>query len=140
MKQFCFCIVLIISVCFFSGCVAKKIDPSSFKNPDKKALYELMVKRCQAINNRDMSLFKSIYVKNSPELKWIEETGIPMWNKHRTEFKVSQVKKISIIGNDAAANFILSGQARTISSFLIDTVVLYVKVGDLWKIESAGDR
>ncbi|MCP3876409.1 MAG: hypothetical protein GY699_25115 [Desulfobacteraceae bacterium] len=139
MKLVYFYTILIISVCFLSGCVEKKIDPNSFKNPDKGALYELMVERCQAINKRDLSLFKSIYTKNSPELKWIEETGIPMWKNYRTTFKVSRVKKISIVGNDAAANFILSGQSGG-NSFLKDVEVLYLKIGDLWKIESAGDR
>jgi hypothetical protein len=132
-------LILILSP-FASGCVEKKIDLNTLKSPDKRALYDLMLARCHALNAKDMDLFRKIYTKDSPELEWIENTGIPMWQRNGMNFNDPSLKRISIIGKDAAASFILTGNNRSGTSFVYRVEVLYVKEESQWKIESTGVR
>jgi len=87
-----------------------------------------------------MDLFRKIYTKDSPEIKWIEETGISQWRKNGMKYGQPSLKKISIIGNDAAATFRLSGSNEFGKIFIFNVEVLYVKVDSEWKIESTGAR
>jgi len=139
MKKLYVAFLMLILLMFISGCIEKKIDPDTLKSPDEKALYDLMVARCRAVNKKDINLFRQIYTQDSPELKWIEETAIPMWSTNDVDYRVSSIKRISIVGNDAAVTFVLSGFAKG-WSWLRDTEVLYVKEKNQWKIESTGDR
>jgi len=122
------------------GCVKKDIDPNTLKSPDEKALYDLMVARCRALNARDMNLFRQIYTENSPDLEWIENVGIPMWESNGMNFNTPSLRKISIIDNDAAASFVLTGNNSSGKSFVYSVEALYLKEGDKWKIESTGHR
>ena len=122
------------------GCVKKGIDPNTLKSPDEKALYDLMVARCRALNAKDMDQFRQIYTRNSPDLEWIENVGIPMWESNGMNFKIPTLTKISIIDNDAAASFVLNGNNRFGNSFVYIVEALYVKEGAQWKIESTGHR
>jgi hypothetical protein len=132
-------LVLILST-FASGCVEKKIDPNTLKSPDKRALYDLMLARCHALNAKDMDLFRKIYTKDSPELEWIKNTGIPMWKRNGMNFNDPSLKRISIVGKDAAASFVLNGNNSSGTSFVYRVEVLYVKEESQWKIESTGVR
>ena len=132
-------LVLILST-FALGCVEKKIDPNTLKSPDKRALYDLMLARCHALNAKDMDQFRQIYTKDSPELEWIKDTGIPMWRLNGMTFDDPSLKRISIIGNDAAASYVLSGYNSSGTSFIYRVEVLYVKEESQWKIESTGVR
>lgn len=122
------------------GCATTKIDPNTLQSPDERALYDLMLARGRASNATDMEQFRQIYTKDSPELEWIEKTGIPMWRQNGMRFNAPSLKKISIIGNDAAASFVLSGSNRSGRSFTYRVEVLYVKEQSQWKIESTGAR
>jgi hypothetical protein len=132
-------LILIVST-FAAGCVAKKIEPNTLKSPDERALYDLMLARCQALNAKDMNLFREIYTKDSPELGWIENTGIPLWKQNGMNFKDPLLKRISMVGKDAAASFVLNGNNSSGTSFVYRVEVLYVKEGSQWKIESTGAR
>ena len=132
-------LILILSM-FASGCIEKKIDPNILESPDNKALYDLMVTRCKALNAKDMDMFRQIYTKDSPELEWIKKKGIPMWEENGMNFNPPTLKKISIIGDDAAASFSLSGRNKFGTSFYYRVEVLYVKEDSQWKIESTGAR
>ena len=138
MKKLYVVFFMSILIMFISGCIQKQIDPNSLKTSDEKALYDLMVARCHALNAKDMNMFREIYTKDSPELDWIENVGIPMWKERGVEFEISSLKKISIVGNDAAASFMMSGSIYTGYSWLRNVEVLYVKEGNQWKIESTG--
>jgi hypothetical protein len=140
MKKLYFVFLIFILSVFVSGCVEKKIDPNTLKSPDKRALYDLMLARCHALNAKDMDLFRQIYTKDSPELKWIKNTGIPMWEENDMNFNDPSLKRISIMGDDAAASFFLSGSNRSGTSFTYRVEVLYVKEDSQWKIESTGAR
>jgi PBP1b-binding outer membrane lipoprotein LpoB len=133
-------IILFICILFLSGCVEKKIDTSILDTPDKKALYDLMIVRIKAMNETDLSLFKKIYIENSPELEWIEKTGIPMWQRNGMHFKIMSFEKFSILGEDAAARFILTGRNNQGTQFILNVEALYVKQGNQWKFESTGER
>ena len=89
---------------------------------------------------RSMGSFKALYVEDSPELIWIEREAIPMWLEYEVFFEIDSLKKISIVGNDAAANFILYHTNKYATSFFKNVEVLYVKKGSQWKIESVGER
>ena len=122
------------------GCVKKDINPNTLKSPDEKALYDLMVARCRALNAKDMDQFRKIYTKNSPELEWIENVGIPMWESNGMNFNTPSLRKISIIDNDAAASFVLTGNNSSGKSFIYTVEALYLKEGTQWRIESTGYR
>jgi hypothetical protein len=140
MKKLNFVILILLLSAFASGCTTTKIDPNSLKSPDEKALYDLMLARCQALNAKDMDLFRQVYTENSPELEWIEKNGIPMWKRNDMRFSDPSLIKISIIGDDAAASFILNGRNRSGTSFVYHVEALYIKKGSQWKIESTGAR
>jgi hypothetical protein len=142
MKQFCFIFLMSILLMFISGCVSvdEKVDPNILKSSDEKALYDLMVARGNALNAKDMDMFRQIYTKDSPELEWIKNTGIPMWKENGMNFNPPSLRKISIIGNDAAASFTLNGENSYGTSFFYRVEVLYVKEDSQWKIESTGAR
>ena len=140
MKKLYLVFSILILFMFVFGCVEKKIDPNTLKSPDERALYDLMVARCHALNAKDMDQFRQIYTKDSPELKWIEHIGIPMWNASGMNFAEPTLKKISLLGNDAAASFVLRGENSFGKSFVYHVEVLYVKEGTQWKIESTGAR
>ena len=140
MKKLYLVFLILILSTFASGCLEKKIDPNTLKSPDKRALYDLMVARCHALNAKDMDLFRQIYTKNSPELKWIKYTGIPMWNRNDMNFNDPSLKRISIMGNDAAATFVLNGNNSFGTDFIYEVEVLYVKEETQWKIESTAER
>ena len=140
MKKLYLIFFILIFSTFVSGCVEKRIDPNILKSPDKRALYDLMVARCHASNAKDIDLFRQIYTKDSPELEWIKNTGIPMWKQNGMNFNDPSLKKISIIGNDAAASFGLRGNNSSGTSFVYRVEVLYVKEKSQWKIESTGAR
>jgi hypothetical protein len=125
---------------FVWGCAASQIDPNTLQSSDERALYDLMVARCHALNAKDMDQFREIYTKDSPELEWIEQRGIPMWKQNGMYFSDPTLKRISIIGNDAAASFVLSGRNSSGTSFVYRVEALYVKKGAQWKIESTGAR
>ena len=130
-------LILLISI---SGCVTENIDPNTLKSQDEKALYDLMVARGRAINARDMNLFIQIYTKDSPELEWIENEGIPGWERNGMKYKDPSLKRVSVIGNDAAATFVVKGNNRSGTPFSFRVETLYVKEKDQWKIESTGQR
>ncbi len=132
-------LILILSM-FAWGCVEKRVNPDTLTSPDERVLYDLMIARCHALNAKDMNQFRQIYTKDSPELEWIENTGIPMWNANGMNFDEPSLKKISMVGNDAAASFVLKGNNSFGTSFIYHVEVLYVKEGSQWKIESTGAR
>jgi hypothetical protein len=140
MKKLYLVFLILILSTFASGCVEKIIDPNTLKSPDKRALYDLMLARCHALNAKDMDLFRQIYTKDSPELEWIKNTGIPMWRLNDMNFNDPSLKRISIMGNDAAASFVLNGYNSSGTSFIYRVEVLYVKEESQWKIESTGAR
>ena len=131
---------ILILILFISGCATKGIDPNSLKSLDEKALYDLMFARCRALNAKDMDQFRQIYTKDSPELEWIEKEGIPMWERNGMKFNVPSLKKISIVGNDAAASFVLNGKNSSGKVFVYSVEALYVKEETQWKIESTAER
>jgi hypothetical protein len=116
------------------------MDVSLLNTPDKKALYDLMVARCEASNKTDMAIFRSIYVSNSPELDWIQNNGIPMWRRNGMHFKVQSIKKVTILGDDAAGRFVLNGVNSHGRRFIHTVEALYVKQGNQWKLESTATR
>lgn len=130
--------LILILLTFISGCVTENIEPNTLKSSDEKVLYDLMVARCRASNAQDINLFRQIYTTDSPELEWIENEGIPMWAQNGMNLKAPILKKISIIGNDAAASFVLKGNNSSGRSFVYNVEALYVKEGARWKIESTG--
>jgi hypothetical protein len=132
-------LILILSMLAW-GCVEKRVDPNTLTSPDERVLYDLMVARCHASNAKDMNLFRQIYTKDSPELEWIEFTGIPMWNANGMNFDEPTLKKISMVRSDAAASFVVRGNNSFGTSFVYQVEVLYVKEGAQWKIESTGAR
>ena len=132
--------LLLIPLMFTWGCVTENIEPITLKSRDEKALYDLMAARCRASNATDMSQFRQIYTTDSPELEWIENEGIPMWKRNGMNFKAPILKKVSIIGNDAAVSFILKGNNSSGTAFVYKVEALYVKEGARWKIESTGVR
>lgn len=132
-------LILILSMLVW-GCVEKRVDPNTLTSPDERVLYDLMVARCHASNAKDMNLFRQIYTKDSPELEWIEHTGIPMWNANGMNFDEPSLKKISMVRGDAAASFVVRGNNSFGTSFVYQVEVLYVKEGAQWKIESTGAR
>ena len=140
MKKLYLVFLILILSTFASGCVEKKIDPNTLKSPDKRYLYDLMLARCHALNAKDMDLFRQIYKKDSPELEWIKNKGIPMWEENGMNFNDPSLKRISIMGDDAAASFALSGNNKFGTSFDYRVEVLYVKENSQWKIESTGAR
>jgi len=140
MKKLYLVFLILILSTFASGCVGKKFDPNTLKSPDERALYDLMLARCHALNAKDMDLFRQIYTKDSPELEWIKNTGIPMWKQNGMNFSDPSLKRISVLGNDGAASFVLSGYNSYGTSFVYRVEVLYVKEGSQWKIESTGAR
>ena len=140
MKKLYLVFLILIASTFAAGCASTKIDPHTLKSPDERALYDLMLARCQALNAKDMNLFREIYTKDSPELEWIENTGIPMWQQNGMNFNDPSLKRISMLGKDAAASFVLNGHNSFGTSFVYRVEVLYVKEGSQWKIESTGAR
>ena len=132
--------VILILLVSISGCVTENIEPVALKSPDEKALYDLMAARSRAINAKDMNLFRQIYTKDSPELAWIENEGIPEWETNGMNFKDPALKKISIVGKDAAASFVIKGSNRFGRSFVFKVEALYVKEENQWKLESTGQR
>lgn len=132
-------LTLILSM-MISGCLEQKVNPFIPKSTDEKALYDLMEARCRALNEKDINMFKQIYIEDSPELRWIEDDGIPMWEMNGMTYHISLLKKVGIIGNDAAARFVLKGSNRYGSFFTKTVEVLYVKKGNQWKIESTAER
>jgi hypothetical protein len=140
MKKLYFVFLILIVSTLVLGCAVQKIDPNTLKSPDERALYDLMLARCQALNAKDMNRFREIYTKNSPELEWIENTGIPLWTRNGMNFKDPSLKRVSIMGKDAAASFVLNGSNSSGTSFVYRVEALYVKEGSQWKIESTGFR
>ena len=140
MKRLYLVFLILILSAFALGCVEKNIDPNTLKSPDNRALYDLMLARCHALNAKDMDLFRRIYTKDSPELEWIKNTGIPMWKQNGMNFNDPSLTRISIIGNDAAASFVLNGHKSFGTSFVYRVEVFYVREGSQWKIESTGAR
>lgn len=140
MKKLYLVLLIFILSTFASGCLEKRIDPNTLKSPDKRALYDLMLARCHALNAKDMDLFRTIYTKDSPELEWIKNTGIPMWERNGMNFNDPSLIRISIVGKDAAASFVLNGDNSSGTSFVYRVEVLYVKEESQWKIESTGVR
>ena len=140
MKKLYLVFLILIFSMFASGCLEKKIDPNILNSPEKKVLYDLMVARCKALNAKDMDLFRQIYTKDSPELEWIKNKGIPMWEENGMNFNDPSLRRISIMGDDAAASFVLSGNNKFGTSFDYRVEVLYVKEKSQWKIESTGAR
>ena len=140
MKKLYFVFLILILSVFVWGCIEKRIDPNTLAAPDERALYDLMVARGVALNAKDMDQFRQIYTKDSPELEWIENTGIPLWNANGMNFDEPSLKKISVVGNDAAASFVLKGSNSFGTSFVYQVEVLYVREGSQWKIESTGAR
>ena len=132
-------LILILFV-FTAGCTTENIEPNTLKSPDEKAMYDLMAARCRALNAKDMDQFRQIYTKDSPELEWIENEGIPMWEQNGMKFNIPALKKISIVGNDAAASFVLNGKNNSGTAFVYRVEVLYVKEETQWKIESTAER
>lgn len=140
MKKAYLILLILGFIIFILGCAGKQIDPVLLQSPDEKALYDLMVERCAALNAKDMNRFKSVYIKDSPELEWIEKEGIPMWVKNGVTYHIHKAKRISIVGIDAAARFNLRGSNMYGRPFVKDVEVLFVKEGSEWKIESVGER
>lgn len=140
MKKVCLVFLLLILLILTWGCIKEDISPNTLKSSDEKALFDLMVARNHALNAKDMALFRQIYTKNSPELEWIENEGIPMWKRNGMNFNSPLLKKISIIGKDAAASFVLRGNNSSGTSFTYRIEALYIKEGAQWKIESTGQR
>ena len=126
---------------FIGGCAMEPgIDPKALTSPDEKALYDLMEQRCQALNDKDMKQFQRIYVSDSPELEWIKSTGIPSWKRYGVSYNITSLKRICIIGNVAAATFMLRGTNQYGAVWGGTDEVLYEKQGHQWKIVAAGDR
>ena len=120
----------------WQGLAKDKQDPVIPDTPDGKALYELMTARNAAVNAKNFDMIVPLYTKDAPELEWIKKKGIPTWKKYGMKFKNLVLKKMSIIGDDAAASFSLTGRDRSGGRYWFVLEVLYVKVDSLWKIES----
>ena len=140
MKKLYFVFLILILSVFVWGCIEKRIDPNTLATTDERVLYDLMVARGVALNAKDMDQFRKIYAKDSPELEWIENTGIPLWNANGMNFDEPSLKKISVVGDDAAASFVLKGSNSFGTSFVYQVEVLYIKEENQWKIESTGAR
>jgi hypothetical protein len=141
MKKYFPIVIMVFLFLVFFGCAAQTgIDPKTLSAPDEKALYDLMVKRCEALNAKDLDIFNRIYLADSPDLEWIRKKGIPMWERNGMRYSIHSLKKISIVGNDAAANFILYGSNQWGTNFTKNVEVLYVKKDSQWKIASSGEK
>jgi hypothetical protein len=139
-KKGAFAAALILIIVMAACATQKGIDPATLTSPDRKALYDLMARRCQAVNTRDINTLETIYVKNAHELLWIQEKGMPTWEKYGVTLGISDIRKMTIIGTDAAVNFILTVSNTYGSYYSKNVEVLYRKEGSEWKIESVGDR
>ena len=128
----------VLTVLFLAGCMQPKVDPDLLDSPDEKALHDLMVARCRALSEKDLALFEEIYTRDSPELEWIREQGIPMWRQWGVRFRVWSVKRLSILGDDAAGRFVLNGNNRYGKQFVETVEALFVRRDGRWKIESTG--
>ena len=131
--------ILLTAAPFLSGCVETRMYTIP-DTPDKKGLYALMEARCEALNKADFSLFKKIYIQDSPELQWIADQGIPMWRENGMSYSVRSFERITIIGDDAAGRFTLAGHNRFGRSFFARVEALFARQGGEWKIESTGER
>jgi hypothetical protein len=132
--------MIMVIFLFCINCAGQKgIDPKTLSSPDEKALYDLMVLRCRAIKDHDEKLIASIYAMDSPELKWIHQKGLPMWWENGVVYTIYKINKISIVGDDAAASFVLNGHNRYGYTYTRYVEVLYIKEGSEWKIESCGE-
>ncbi len=140
MKNVIRAVILIGLTTLLLGCVEKKVDTDLLDTPDKKALYDLMVARCEALNKAELKLFEDIYVHDSPELGWISNTGIPMWRQNGMRYNVQSLKKLSVINDDAAGRFVLVGYNRSGTRFVKSVEALFIKQDGQWKIESTGER
>ncbi|UCG09340.1 MAG: hypothetical protein JSV83_12045 [Desulfobacterales bacterium] len=123
------------------GC-AKSFDPSTyeFESPEHKILYDLIVERCDAINDRDTERLKNIYAKESAEYDWLVSEWVPEYQRRGIFHTVVDVKKISIVEVDAVGTYVirLAGQYGRRSP--LGTVdVLYVKEDTEWKIVSVAE-
>lgn len=135
------CYLIALVTALVSGCAATTgIDPGTLQSQDEKALYDLMLERGRALNARDMDMFRRLYTKDSPELAWIKNKGIPGWEQSGMRYSEPSLKKISIVGRDAAAAFVLIGRNGSGRSFLFQVEALYVKIDSQWKIEATGAR
>jgi hypothetical protein len=140
MKKVHLIFLILCAIIFILGCARKQVVSNVLDSPDKQALYDLMVERCAALSDTDMNRLEKIYTKDSPELEWIEKEGIPGWIHYGVTYYVHRVKRISIVGIDAAASFNLRGSTASGWPLEKDVEALFVKKGSKWKIESVGER
>lgn len=133
MKRFWVCLTGAILAASLSSCM-KPIDPSSFESPSHRVLYELMVDRCNAVGQGNMKRLRELYVSESSDLKWLSNQIDYL---SRFTFQVAGIKKMTIVGSDAAAQFVVHVDPSRNPIRLVD--VLYVKVGTQWKIESVNE-
>lgn len=135
-------LVLLVGVVLIAGATAckKEVAPVAFASPDQKVLYELMVERCDAINDRDVNRLKKIYVQNSSDLEWLIREGLPDFSRWGITHEISEVNRITIAGVDAAGAFTLSLGGRLARSPVAKVDVLYVKEGVQWKIVSVAEQ
>lgn len=139
MRSLLICVVSILLATGAVGC-KKEVAPLTFASPDQKVLYELMVERCDAINARDVNRLKKIYVKNSPDLDWLIKEGLPDFSRWGISHEVSEMKKITIVGVDAAGAFTLQLSGRLARNPVAHVDVLYIRDGTQWKIESVAEE
>lgn len=134
MKKLLIFLIGITLIAVMAGCM-KSIEPSTFESADHKILYDLMVERCKAVSAGDMERIYEIYAKDSPELDWLAGqinylSGFM--------FNVIDVKRISIVGIDAAGQFSVSVDPSNRPLREVD--VLYIREGSQWKIVSVAQR
>lgn len=141
MKKFsfysvCFAIMIFITACV-TGSDTKKF---AFQSSDQRILYDLMVERCASINARDGDRLKRVYSKDASEPEWLIENWFPNYNQYNIKMKVAKIKKITIVGIDAAGSYVLSLSGQMSRSSIAPVDVLYIKEGADWKIESVIER
>ena len=83
-----------------------------------------------------------IYVKDSPDLQWLIREGLPEYTRWNITHKVTEMKRLTIVGVDAAGTFDLQlrGQLAQSRSPMATVDVLFVKTGGEWKIESVAEQ
>jgi hypothetical protein len=136
MKRYLLCVTGIVLMLVTTGC-AKKAVHKGFQSGDHKILYDLLVERCKAFNTADMKRIRELYAKDSPELEWLS-LHMPHYHTMGVRNTVLEVRKISVVGMDAAGSFVVRVTPARRSPFR-QVEVLYVKEGSQWKIESIVD-
>lgn len=127
----------IIMTSFFSGCAMTNEGAHllRLKTPDHQILYNLMAERCSALGRTNKDRLKTLYTEHSTEPDWLYKNVFPVLDQWPARYKIREIKKMTIVGQDAAARYVIY-YSNNYKNNIKTVDVLYEKENGQWKIDS----